>query len=225
MQFTLFIKPIIAYLNKIFSLSWKSKVDTYISNITANVEGVKVYSDIFPNTNINVVVVTTDSDTVPNTLQPYLQPNDNIATFVITSATVKNLLSITDIRLFVVSQMEEKLSTFIDTIQADLITKVKEVIPGDGFLQNLIIDMITTKLSKTDLVELLVAFIKSKITGSELKSFVSTSVLEKIASMATTIATHDVKLVTDLFANLYGAKINAFLETKFKDLHGKVQVF
>ena len=86
MQFKLIFKPLVALLNKILSKNQKSDMTKYIENISANVEDVKVFSDIFPDTNINIVVVLCESDTIPSTLSPYLSPNDNIVTIVITGA-------------------------------------------------------------------------------------------------------------------------------------------
>lgn len=224
MQFKLIFKPLVALLNKILSKNQKSDMTKYIENISANVEDVKVFSDIFPDTNINIVVVLCESDTIPSKLSPYLSPNDNIVTIVITGASSKGVTSILDIRQFILDHYKDRINDYVTVIANDIIGKLDEYAKQYKVVAK-IQNTIKTKVSNIDLVDIIVAAIKAKMVGVDFNKIVPESVKGKVAMFKTLLTTDEIAIICQLMANLYGKQINTFLQSKFADNVGTVQVF
>ena len=224
MQIKLLFKPIVALLNKILTKNQKSDMTKYIETISAKVEGVKVFSDIFPDTNINIVVVLCESDSIPSTLSPYLSPNDNIVTIVITGAYTKGVSSLLDIRQFILDHYKDRINGYVTVIANDIIGKLDQYAKQYKVVAK-IQDTIKSKVSNIDLVDIIVTAIKAKMIGVDFNSILPEAVKGKVEILKSLLSTEDVALIYQLMANLYGKQINAFLPSKFADNVGTVQVF
>lgn len=224
MSIVSYLKNIVVFFNGIISKKSQFTVESYIKSLQDVSADIKIYGDMFPSTNVNVVVAVIKSDTIPQEVQKLLQPNDGIVTIVITGELATKLADELSTKEFVLEYCMDKiadLSAEIYTSLTDhigfLSKKTKTITALSKFVKNI--------LTVADVQQLLKIYIKSQIL-TQAVVIEPTSVLgTKIAKLKKILNKTEFDTALELMMNVYGLKINNHLEERFKELTGQVTVY
>jgi hypothetical protein len=219
-----YIKNIVVFFNGIIAKKSKFTVETYIKSLQDVSPDIKIYGDMFPSTNVNVVVAVIKSDTIPSEVQKLLQPNDGIVTIVITGELATKLADEPSTKEFVLEYCMDKvvdLSTEIYNSLSDhigfLSKKTKTITALSKFVKNI--------LTVVDIQQLLKIYIKSQILAQVVAIEPTSALGAKIEKLKKILNKSEFDTGLELMLNVYGMKINNHLEQRFKELTGQVTVY
>lgn len=224
MSIVSYLKNIVVFFNGIISKKSQFTVESYIKSLQDVAADIKIYGDMFPSTNVNVVVAVIKSDTIPPEVQKLLQPNDGIVTIVITGELAIKLADETSTKEFVLEYCMDKvadLSADVYTSLTDhigfLSKKTKTITALSKFVKNI--------LTVVDVQQLLKIYIKSQILSQAVMVEPTSALGVKIAKLKKILNKTEFDTALELMMNVYGLKINNHLEERFKELTGQVTVY
>jgi hypothetical protein len=219
-----YIKNAVALFNDAISTKSKSVVDTYITALRTALPNIVVYGDIFPDTKVNVVIVVIDQDTIPVDIQKLLQPNDGIVTIVIVGELAKKLSNVTLVKEFVLDYCLDKIGELATEIFTNISGKMTSLSTNSKTI-TAIAKFVKNMLTVSDIESLLKTYIRSKVLAQTFALDSTTDLGAKVLKLRTILSQSEFDTGVELLMNLYGTKINGYIEDKFKTMTGQVTVY
>jgi hypothetical protein len=224
MRIVSYIKNIVVFFNGLISKESKFTVETYVKSLQDVSPELKVYGDMFPSTNVNVVVVVINQETIPEAVRKLLQPNDGIVTIVITGQLASDLPEEITLKEFVLEYCFDKIEDLSKEIYENisnhigvLSKKTKTITAISRFVKNV--------LTVVDIQQLIKLYIKSQILKQSVVVDATSALGIKIEKIKKILTKSEFETGLELIMNIYGMKINNHLEQRFKDLTGQVTVY
>lgn len=224
MRIVSYIKNIVVFFNGLISKESKFTVETYVKSLQDVSPELKVYGDMFPSTNVNVVVVVINQETISEAVRKLLQPNDGIVTIVITGQLASDLSEEITLKEFVLEYCFDKIEDLSKEIYENisnhigvLSKKTKTITAISRFVKNV--------LTVVDIQQLIKLYIKSQILKQSVVVDATSALGIKIEKIKKILTKSEFETGLELIMNIYGMKINNHLEQRFKDLTGQVTVY